>query len=210
MSKEDSIEVTGTVLEKFPSGMFSVQLEHERLVLAQKEGRPLRVKAGFDPTAPDLHLGHTVLLRKMKHFQDMGHTVIFLIGDMTGLIGDPTGRNITRPPMTREQIEEAEKNPKIRLKMAPPKHKMPIVKQKKAPRYTPVSKRQDKPDAVAWLVRHHPELTDAQISRLIGTTKQTIAAVRDRNKLDPALIDDVPAEATVVGIPARIVGTGLG
>ena len=78
----------------------------ERLVQAAKASRPLRVKAGFDPTAPDLHLGHTVLLRKMKHFQDLGHTVIFLIGDMTGLIGDPTGRNITRPPMTREQIEQ--------------------------------------------------------------------------------------------------------
>ena len=77
----------------------------ERLVEAAKTNRPLRVKAGFDPTAPDLHLGHTVLLRKMKHFQDMGHTVIFLIGDMTGLIGDPTGRNVTRPPMTRESIE---------------------------------------------------------------------------------------------------------
>jgi len=76
----------------------------ERLVTAAKDGRPLRVKAGFDPTAPDLHLGHTVLLRKMKHFQDLGHTVIFLIGDMTGLIGDPTGRNITRPPMTRDAI----------------------------------------------------------------------------------------------------------
>jgi tyrosyl-tRNA synthetase len=75
-----------------------------RLTEAAKTGRPLRVKAGFDPTAPDLHLGHTVLLRKMKHFQDLGHTVIFLIGDMTGLIGDPTGRNVTRPPMTREDI----------------------------------------------------------------------------------------------------------
>ena len=74
----------------------------ERLAL----GRPLRVKAGFDPTAPDLHLGHTVLLRKMKHFQDLGHTVIFLIGDVTGLIGDPTGRNITRPPMTRAEIQQ--------------------------------------------------------------------------------------------------------
>ena len=71
-----------------------------------KLGRPLRVKAGFDPTAPDLHLGHTVLLRKMKHFQDLGHTVIFLIGDMTGLIGDPSGRNITRPPLTREEIDQ--------------------------------------------------------------------------------------------------------
>jgi tyrosyl-tRNA synthetase len=76
-----------------------------RLITAAKEGRPLRVKAGFDPTAPDLHVGHTVLLRKMRHFQDLGHTVIFLIGDMTGLIGDPTGRNLTRPPMTREEIE---------------------------------------------------------------------------------------------------------
>lgn len=78
----------------------------ERLISGLKQQRPLRVKAGFDPTAPDLHLGHTVLLRKMKHFQDLGHTVIFLIGDMTGLIGDPTGRNITRPPMTREEIDQ--------------------------------------------------------------------------------------------------------
>jgi len=78
----------------------------ERLVEAAGTGRKLRVKVGFDPTAPDLHLGHTVLLRKMKHFQDLGHTVIFLIGDMTGLIGDPTGRNATRPPMTHEAILE--------------------------------------------------------------------------------------------------------
>ena len=77
----------------------------DRLTAAAKDNRPLRVKAGFDPTAPDLHLGHTVLLRKMKHFQDLGHTVIFLIGDMTGIIGDPTGRNVTRPPMTRDEIE---------------------------------------------------------------------------------------------------------
>jgi tyrosyl-tRNA synthetase len=69
-------------------------------------GKPLRVKAGFDPTAPDLHLGHTVLLRKLKHFQDLGHTVIFLIGDFTGMIGDPTGRSATRPPLSREQIEQ--------------------------------------------------------------------------------------------------------
>jgi tyrosyl-tRNA synthetase len=78
----------------------------ERLVASAKEERPLRVKAGFDPTAPDLHLGHTVLLRKLKHFQDLGHQVIFLIGDMTGLIGDPTGRNVTRPPMTRGEIKQ--------------------------------------------------------------------------------------------------------
>ncbi len=78
----------------------------ERLLESARTGIPLKVKTGFDPTAPDLHLGHTVLLRKMKHFQDLGHTVIFLIGEMTGLIGDPTGRNITRPPMTREEIRQ--------------------------------------------------------------------------------------------------------
>src|SRR5256885_12671331 len=77
----------------------------EKLEKSRQSGKPLRVKAGFDPTAPDLHLGHTVLLRKLKHFQDLGHTVIFLIGDFTGMIGDPTGRSVTRPPLTREQID---------------------------------------------------------------------------------------------------------
>ncbi len=77
----------------------------ERLENSYKTGKPLRVKAGFDPTAPDLHLGHTVLIRKLKHFQDMGHIVIFLIGDFTGMIGDPTGRSVTRPPLTREEID---------------------------------------------------------------------------------------------------------
>ena len=77
----------------------------ERLDKSLRTGKPMRVKAGFDPTAPDLHLGHTVLMRKLKHFQDMGHTVIFLIGDFTGLIGDPSGRSATRPPLTREQID---------------------------------------------------------------------------------------------------------
>jgi tyrosyl-tRNA synthetase len=76
-----------------------------RLAESKAAGRPLRVKAGFDPTAPDLHLGHTVLIRKLRHFQQLGHTVIFLIGDATALIGDPTGRNVTRKPMTREAIE---------------------------------------------------------------------------------------------------------
>src|SRR5437763_3102610 len=77
----------------------------EKLEKSRAAGKPLRVKAGFDPTAPDLHLGHTVLIRKLKHFQDLGHTVIFLIGDMTGLIGDPTGRNTARPPLTHEEID---------------------------------------------------------------------------------------------------------
>ena len=75
-----------------------------KLEKSRASGKPLRVKAGFDPTAPDLHLGHTVLLRKLKHFQDIGHTVIFLIGDFTGMIGDPTGRSVTRPPLTSEDI----------------------------------------------------------------------------------------------------------
>ena len=77
-----------------------------KLERSRASGKPLRVKAGFDPTAPDLHLGHSVLLRKLKHFQDLGHTVIFLIGDFTGMIGDPTGRSATRPPLTQEQIEK--------------------------------------------------------------------------------------------------------
>lgn len=71
-----------------------------------KSGRPLRIKAGFDPTAPDLHLGHTVLINKMRHFQDLGHHIMFLIGDFTGMIGDPSGKNVTRPALTREQILE--------------------------------------------------------------------------------------------------------
>lgn len=74
------------------------------LVEKLKTGRPLRVKAGFDPTAPDLHLGHTVLINKLRHFQELGHHVMFLIGDFTGMIGDPTGKNATRPPLSREQI----------------------------------------------------------------------------------------------------------
>ncbi|MGC2742016.1 MAG: tyrosine--tRNA ligase, partial [Candidatus Angelobacter sp.] len=77
----------------------------ERLDNSLKTGKPMRVKAGFDPTAPDLHVGHTVLIRKLKHFQDLGHTVIFLIGDFTGMIGDPTGRSVTRPPLTRADID---------------------------------------------------------------------------------------------------------
>jgi tyrosyl-tRNA synthetase len=79
-------------------------LKREELEARLKEGRPLRIKAGFDPTAPDLHLGHTVLLNKLRQFQDLGHQVIFLIGDFTGMIGDPTGKNVTRRPLTREDI----------------------------------------------------------------------------------------------------------
>src|SRR5437762_2137650 len=84
----------------------TIRVEELRAKLERfaRTGKPLRVKAGFDPTAPDIHLGHTVLIRKLKYFQDLGHTVIFLIGDFTGLIGDPSGRNVTRPPMTPEEV----------------------------------------------------------------------------------------------------------
>ncbi len=78
----------------------------QKLALSEKNGKPLRIKLGLDPTAPDLHLGHTVVLNKMRQLQDLGHTVIFLIGDFTSMIGDPSGRNVTRPPLTREQIEQ--------------------------------------------------------------------------------------------------------
>ena len=81
-------------------------IPEEDLVEKLKEGRPLRVKAGFDPTAPDLHLGHTVLINKLRQFQDLGHEVIFLIGDFTGMIGDPTGKSATRPPLTEDQVRD--------------------------------------------------------------------------------------------------------
>ena len=82
----------------------------EKLRLSIKSGQPLRIKAGFDPTAPDLHLGHTVLINKLRHFQDLGHQVLFLIGDFTGMIGDPTGKSATRPPLTKEQVAENAKS----------------------------------------------------------------------------------------------------
>jgi tyrosyl-tRNA synthetase len=92
-------------LAELKRGTAEILLESE-LLTKLRRGQPLRVKAGFDPTAPDLHLGHTVLLNKMRQFQELGHEVIFLIGDFTGMIGDPTGKNATRPPLTREQIED--------------------------------------------------------------------------------------------------------
>jgi tyrosyl-tRNA synthetase len=93
------------LLQKGAAEIIRVADLRERLEESRKTGRPLRVKAGFDPTAPDLHLGHTVLMRKLRHFQQLGHQVIFLVGDFTSLIGDPTGRNVTRKPLTREQID---------------------------------------------------------------------------------------------------------
>ena len=93
------------LLQKGAAEIIRVSDLRERLEDSFKTGRPLRVKAGFDPTAPDLHLGHTVLMRKLRHFQQLGHQVIFLIGDFTSLIGDPSGKNVTRKQLTREQID---------------------------------------------------------------------------------------------------------
>ncbi len=100
-----SVDEQWDLISKGVAEILPVEALWERLAESVRTGVPLRVKAGFDPTAPDLHLGHTVLIRKLKHFQDLGHTVIFLIGDATALIGDPTGKSVTRPAMTREQIE---------------------------------------------------------------------------------------------------------
>ncbi|MFC5862470.1 tyrosine--tRNA ligase [Acidicapsa dinghuensis] len=105
MSQFLPVEEQLDLLEKGAAEIIRVADLRERLEESRKTGRPMRVKAGFDPTAPDLHLGHTVLMRKLRHFQQLGHQVIFLVGDFTSLIGDPTGRNVTRKPLTREQIE---------------------------------------------------------------------------------------------------------
>ena len=103
--QQDSVEEQLAYLRKGAAEIISEPELRDRLVGSQKSGRPLRVKLGVDPTAPDIHLGHTVVLRKLKHFQDLGHTAIFVIGDFTGMIGDPSGRSTTRPPLTREEIQ---------------------------------------------------------------------------------------------------------
>jgi tyrosyl-tRNA synthetase len=100
-----SVDEQLTYLKKGAAEIIRESDLRAKLEKSRTTGRPLRVKLGMDPTAPDLHLGHTVVLRKLKHFQDLGHTAIFLVGDFTGMIGDPTGRSVTRPPLSREQIE---------------------------------------------------------------------------------------------------------
>src|SRR5437588_10809134 len=104
MSKFAPVDEQLAYIKKGSSEIIRGSELSSKLEKSRASGTPLRVKAGFDPTAPDLHLGHSVLLRKLKHFQDMGHTVIFLIGDFTGMIGDPTGRSATRPPLSSEEI----------------------------------------------------------------------------------------------------------
>ncbi|UNK58549.1 tyrosine--tRNA ligase [Pseudoxanthomonas daejeonensis] len=104
-SEQKSVEESLALLGRGADEILKREELAERLAASMKAGgRPLRVKAGFDPTAPDLHIGHTVLLNKMRQFQDLGHQVIFLIGDFTGMIGDPTGKNVTRKPLTREDV----------------------------------------------------------------------------------------------------------
>src|SRR6201997_2270652 len=104
MSKFLSLEEQLDLIMKGAAEIVPLEALKERIAKSIASGVPMRIKAGFDPTAPDLHLGHTVLIRKLRHFQQLGHTVIFLIGDSTALIGDPTGRNVTRKPLTPEQI----------------------------------------------------------------------------------------------------------
>ena len=106
MSSFKPVDEQLTYIKKGASEIIREAELRAKLEKARATGKPLRVKLGMDPTAPDLHLGHTVVLRKLKHFQDLGHTAIFLIGDFTGMIGDPTGRSVTRPPLSREQIEQ--------------------------------------------------------------------------------------------------------
>lgn len=106
MSKFRPVDEQMDLLQKGAAEIIRAADMRERLEESRKTGRPLRVKAGFDPTAPDLHLGHTVLLRKLRHFQQLGHTVIFLVGDFTSLIGDPSGKSATRKQLSREQIDE--------------------------------------------------------------------------------------------------------
>src|SRR5881296_2200217 len=93
-----------TYIKKGSSEIVKEPELREKLEKSRAASKPLRIKAGFDPTAPDLHLGHTVLMRKLKHFQDLGHTVTFLIGDFTAMIGDPTGRSATRTPLSSDEI----------------------------------------------------------------------------------------------------------
>src|SRR5665213_2279782 len=104
MAKFLSLEDQLDLITKGAAEIIPLDALKERIQQSIVSGKPMRIKAGFDPTAPDLHLGHTVLIRKLRHFQQLGHTVIFLIGDSTALIGDPTGRNVTRKPLTREEI----------------------------------------------------------------------------------------------------------
>jgi tyrosyl-tRNA synthetase len=104
MSKFPSLEDQLDLITKGAAEIVPLEALKERITKSIATGKPMRIKAGFDPTAPDLHLGHTVLLRKLKHFQTLGHAVIFLIGDATALIGDPTGRDVTRKALTREEI----------------------------------------------------------------------------------------------------------
>jgi tyrosyl-tRNA synthetase len=105
MSTFASVEEQLDLITKGAAEIIPLDGLRERLTQSFASGRPMRIKAGFDPTAPDLHLGHTVLIRKLRHFQQLGHTVIFLIGDATALIGDPTGRNVTRKPLSRAEID---------------------------------------------------------------------------------------------------------
>ncbi len=106
------MSVTGNMIDQLLRGVVDIVSREElkqRLEESERKGRPLIIKAGFDPTAPDLHLGHTIILNKMRQFQELGHSVVFVVGDFTAMIGDPTGKNVTRPPLTHKQVLESAK-----------------------------------------------------------------------------------------------------
>jgi tyrosyl-tRNA synthetase len=115
MSTFPALEDQLDLIAKGAAEIIPLDALKERIAQSIASGRPMRIKAGFDPTAPDLHLGHTVLIRKLRHFQSLGHTVIFLIGDATALIGDPTGRNVTRKPLSREEIDRNAETYKLQV-----------------------------------------------------------------------------------------------
>ena len=108
MNKKAELKRQMDIISRGTVDLISAEELEKKISRCLEGGEPLRVKAGFDPTAPDLHLGHTVLMQKMRHFQDLGHQVIFLIGDFTGMIGDPTGRSETRVALTEEQVKPGE------------------------------------------------------------------------------------------------------
>jgi len=163
-----SVEEQFALLKKGSVEIIQEDELKKKLQLSLKTKKPLKVKVGFDPTAPDIHLGHTVLIRKMKHFQDMGHDVIFLIGDFTGLIGDPSGRSSTRPPMTREQIEQnAETYKKQVFKILDPKKTIIDFNSR-------------------WLGK----LTSFDIIKL--TAKYTVARVLERDDFSSRLKNGIP------------------
>jgi len=160
--------------------------------------RPLMPKA----TAVWLVDNTSLTFDQIAEFVGMHHLEVKGIADEDVAKGIKGIDPVSNGQLSREQIEEAEKNPEIHLQLAPSKYKLPQVKAKKTPRYTPVSKRQDKPDAIYWLIRNHPELTDADVIKLIGTTKATISKIRERGHWNSQNIKAV--DPVTLGLSSQI------